>query len=312
MLTALSFPEQELWRELQGSPTLAFDERGFTATRVFKVHASILMKFCLYLKGSPSREIGPDPFPNLYNTPLDRVMATRVQASPFSGARGDRAKADATGNPTDKHLMTSEWWQIQASYDTPFSVDYTFAGEFLSVPTDQLVFSDGTPINNLINVGKVIPQLELTIKRNGLASLKPRLIAEALGCVNNTPFNPLELENDWRNRIGLQNSIPTNVLVDTVHARGTVLLNAVRVNMVSDPFGTLTWNAEFHFLIRANYAPWNKVFNALAAAEGVAEATVWQTMHKAVYSSPDVIGPPSLGYPIELYKEKDLQQVVRQ
>lgn len=292
------------WYELHGSPILNIDEKGAHGVRLFRVKARSRIALIRGLRGSPIRRLPPDQFPELVseNGNQKRLFCIAVNMTPFKGARGDpdQFNKDAHGNPLypkNPHEMTSEWWMVEARYEVPVTIDYTMAGEFAHFPTAALHFFSPEGEQQVIpaeGIGTVLPHMELSITRKNVATWNPDQTSLLLGCINNADFSALNIENAWRSSMDLPDITyglgAGQFLPVAPHPPGTVLYLGSTPTMLIDAWGDPTWDISYKFAIRPAWAPWNKMFNHLAAQVGATKAELWQDVYFTIEGS---AGPPS-------------------
>jgi hypothetical protein len=106
------------------------------------------------------------------------------------------------------------------------TVTFGASAEFLTLPGSTYRFADGTPTNTPI--GKVIPTIEVNVKRHRMPYLPIAQIAATLGTINNAPFQ----------------------VAGFPFAAGTLLFVGGPSEIEADTTGTVTQTVEYRFLFR--------------------------------------------------------------
>lgn len=277
----------EKWSEIHG-PRFTCDERGLTGERSFKVYGTLLAPFVAAMKGSPHREDAPEAFPG-----FPTLLCVSATGEPlFKGVKG--AKEDFTSAdlsvPRDKKKMSFEWFKVDCRYEVPQTFSYDFASEQISLPGRGFMWpGETTPLPGDVPVGS-LPAIELCMSRKGVPSLKVNFLASSIGKLNAGNFSPIEVDLDWRNRVGLGrvNPYTSDVMRDTLIPPKCAMLVGARAKPTLDPLGRIGWDIDYKFAVRPTYAPWDTFYHAAKALVGASAAESWDNL--VVITSTDANG----------------------
>lgn len=294
-----NFPYNVELRELEGSPTYNIGEGGVYGERTFKVKEGLLSSLILALRGNPFTKDAPSKFPL-----NPQMLCTSIMAQPFPGTRGNPTKFLNPTTPENPTQMSYEYWRVTARYQVPTVVTYRQSAEVITLPSGRLQFGTGATKEPIPASGVVrtVNQFDLTVTRRNVLYY-PKTVAKYVGAVNSVAFDPFAVENAYRETLTWDYSVPklvpngdafnpTTVPAGsgTQHAAGCVLfLGVTNAQAVVDAFEIVTWDVTYSFVVRPDYAPWNKFFRPSAAvSDAYADRAVpWQELN--------VVTDPSTG-----------------
>lgn len=170
------------------------------------------------------------PSPNLICTSIDSIeLHGKPIPDPFAGPPY-LSKMFTIITAT----FTRPVWQAATSGGY-FSIVFSGAGEFFTVPETTYRFGDGTPTNTPIGVW--LGGAQITVTRYRMPFLPDNNAIPLAGTINNAPF-----------QIG-----------NVIYATGTLLFQPGESTIESDPLGNLTYQFSYQFMFRQYN--WNFYFH---------------------------------------------------
>lgn len=217
-------------------------ETGPQATVRFKClwndHYSLVQGLLGLWTGTPPSNtvyVGPyeyPPSPNLFCTSVSSIVGLGkplVIASNFLNQTVGLPWITKQRAIVTAHFTRPQWQP--ATSGGYFSIQFSGAGEFLTLPETTYRFGDGTPTNTPIGV--LIPEAQITVTRYRMSFLPDYYMTLLCGQLNNTPF-----------QIG-----------NVTYAQGSLLFMPGNSSTESDVLGNLSYTAEYRFMFRP--VDWN-------------------------------------------------------
>lgn len=224
--------------------TLAYPDEGPTATVKFKTLWTDQYQLAKDLIGTSTNVGGTtvrtEPFAYPGNPSLYCKTITSVRPI------GPTIPLTGVGLPwiTKKWAITEAVFKrplfsfngLDGPYGQPWTtIQFGASGEFVTLPDSTYRFTDGTPTNTPI--GKVVPQIEINVKRYFMPYLPVAEMAALVGKINNAVY-----------RVG-NYSFPA----------GTLLFMGGPSEFAADTAGNITQEVEYKLVYRP--INWNKYFH---------------------------------------------------